>query len=109
MANEIRKIPKKTMIIIGSLIGLGIVSFILASAGKATKAKGILEQLEYKNVSKIRVYKTQEILNEEINVKGMRYNVSFFDNETGQECKGYIVKDYKHNVFKDLICKKATN
>jgi len=109
METEIRKIPKKTMIIIGSLIALGIISFILASAGKATKAKGILEQLGFKNVSKIRVYKTQEILNEEINIKGMRYNVSFFNNETNEKCKGYIVKDYKNNVFKDLLCKKATN
>lgn len=106
MEKEIRKLPKKTMIIIGSLIALGVISFILASAGKASKAKAILEQLGYSNVSKIRVYKTQEVLNEEINIKGMRYNVSFFNNATQEECKGFIVKDYKSNVFKDLLCKK---
>ena len=109
MANEIRKIPKKTMVIIGSLIALGIISFILASAGKVAKAKKILEQLEYTNISKIRVYRTQEILNEEINIKGMRYSVSFFNNETQQKCKGFIVKDYKNNLFEDLLCEKVTN
>lgn len=109
MSNEIRKLPKKTIIIIGSLIALGIISFILASAGKATKAKNILAQLGMEDVSKIRVYASQEILNEEINVKGMKYTVSFYNNTTSENCKGFIVKDYKNNVFKDLLCKKTNN
>jgi len=107
MENEVRKIPRRTMIIIGSLIALGVISFFLASAGKASKANKILAQLEFKNVSKVTVYADQEILNEEINVKGMKYTVSFFNNETNENCKGFIVKDYKNNVFKDLLCTKA--
>jgi len=109
MANEIRKIPKKTMIIISSLIALGIISFILAKATKATKATKILKELEYTNISQVRVYRTQEVLNEEINIKGIRYNVSFFNNDTQQKCKGFIVKDYKNNLFEDLLCEKVTN
>jgi len=109
MENEVRKIPKKTMIIIGSLIVLGIISFFLASAGKATKATKILATLGYENVSNVRVYATQEFLREDINVKGMKYTVSFFNNVTNEECKGFILKDYKKNVEKDLLCNKVNN
>lgn len=107
MENEIRKLPRKTIIIIGSLIALGIISFFLASAGKATKATKILAQLGLENVSNVRVYATQEFLREDINVKGMKYTVSFVNNKTNEECKGFILKDYKNNVEKDLLCKKV--
>ena len=109
METEVRKLPRKTIVTIGILIALGIISFFLATAGKATKATKILAQLGFENVSKVTVYADQEILNEEINVKGMKYTVSFFNNATNEDCKGFIVKDYKNNVFKDLLCKKENN
>ncbi len=109
MANEIRKLPKKTIIIIGALVVLGIISFFLASAGKASKASKILAQLGFENVSHVRVYATQEFLREDINVKGMKYTVSFVNNATKEECKGFVLKDYKNNVEKDLLCKKINH
>lgn len=102
---EIRKLPKKTAIWIGIIVVLGIISFIIASAGKATKATNILDQLGYSKVSNVKVYASQEFLREDINVKGMKYTVSFKDLSSGQECKGFILKDYKGNVEKDLLCK----
>lgn len=109
MEKEVRKLPKKTIIIIGVLIVLGIISFVLASAGKATKATKILAKLGIENVSNVKVYATQEFLREDINVKGMKYTVSFFNKDTNEECKGFILKDYKNNVEKDLLCSKVGN
>lgn len=106
METEIRKLPKKTIVIIVSLVVLGIISFFLASAGKATKAQKILTELGFEDVSHVRVYATQEFLREDINIKGMQYTVSFTNNKTKEECKGFILKDYKGNVEKDLLCKK---
>jgi hypothetical protein len=103
---EVRKIPKKTAIIIGSIIIFGVISFFLASAGKATKATKILKNLGYENITNVRVYASQEFLREDINVKGMKYTVSFTNNKTNEECKGFVLEDYKHNVEKDLLCKK---
>lgn len=103
---EVRQIPKKTYIYIGSIVVLGILSFFIASAGKATKASKILTLLGYESVQNIKVYATQEFLREDINVKGMRYTVSFNDLKTQEHCKGFILKDYKGNVEKDLICEK---
>ena len=59
---EIRKIPKKTSIIIGLIIVLGIMSFFLVSAGKAAKATKILNQLGIEDISDVTVYGTQEFL-----------------------------------------------
>ena len=80
--------------------------FFLVDFGKASKASKILEQLGYKNITSVQVYGTQEFLREDINVKGLRYTVKFIDKNTNEECKGYILKDLKNNVEKDLLCEK---
>ncbi len=106
MEPEIRKLPKKTVIMITTLVVVGILIFIIASAGKAVKVEQILQKLGYKDVSNITVYATQEFLREDINIKGMKYTVSFTNNQTKQKCKGFVLKDYKGNVEEDLLCKK---
>lgn len=106
METEVRKLPKKTKVYIYVLITLGVLSFFLVDFGKAVKASKVLHQLGYKDVSDIQVYATQEFLREDINVKGYKYTVKFVNNETNEECKGYILRDFKDNVEKDLLCKK---
>ena len=106
MEPEVRKLPKKTIIMIISIVILGIISFFIATAGKAVKAEKILAKLGYEDVSDITVYATQEFLREDINIKGLKYTVSFIDNNANKECKGFILQDYKGNVEKDLLCKK---
>ena len=109
MSTEIRKIPKKTSYFIGLIIVLGIVSFFLASVGKVTKATKILNKLGMQNITDVKVYASQEFLREDINVKGMKYTVSFTNLDTNEECKGFVLRDYKDNVEKDLLCKKRGN
>ena len=106
METEVRELPKKTKIYIYIIVVLGIISFFLVDFGKAAKASKILEQLGYKNISGVQVYGTQEFLREDINIKGYRYTVKFTNNDTNEECKGYILKDLKNNVEKDLLCEK---
>jgi hypothetical protein len=106
MEPEIRKLPKKTVIMIATVIIVGILIFIIASAGKAVKVEKILHKLGYTDVSGITVYATQEFLREDINVKGMKYTVSFTNNLKKEDCKGFVLKDYKGNVEEDLLCGK---
>lgn len=107
METEVRKLPRKTIVTIVLLVVFGIISFFLASAGKATKAQKILTKLGYEDVSAVTVYATQEFLREDINIKGMKYTVSFNNNKTQEHCKGFVLQDYKGNVEKDLLCKKG--
>jgi len=106
MSTEIRKIPKKTFVIIGILILFGIVTLFLVAAGKSSKATKILDTLGYKNVKDVKVYASHEFLREDINVKGYKHTVSFINLDTNEECKGFILKDFKRNVEKDISCKK---
>lgn len=102
---EVRPIPKKTYFFMGMIVVLGIVIFLLANQGKAIKATKILNKLGFTEVKDVTVYATQEFLREDINVKGLKYTVSFTNIQNNQECKGFILHDYKDNVEKDLICK----
>jgi len=108
MEPEVRKLPKKTIIYMVILGILGIVWFFLVAYGQSTKATNILYMLGYKNVSNVKVYAYHEFLREDTNTKGYKYTVSFTNNDTNEECKGFILKDFKKNVDKDLNCKKIT-
>jgi len=52
------------------------------------------------------VYANHQFLREDINVKGYKYTISFKNLKTNEECKGFVLKDFKRNVDKDLICTK---
>jgi queuine/archaeosine tRNA-ribosyltransferase len=105
MEPEIRKMPKKTVMLLTGMVILGILSFFAVIYGKTVKATKILTKLGYKNIANVHIYSTQEFLNETTNIKGMQYKVSFNDLDKNQECRGFIVRDLKNNVDKDLDCK----
>ena len=105
MEPEVRKMPKKTVILLSGMVVLGILSFFGVVYGKTIKATKILNKLGYTNIVNVHIYATQEFLNETTNIKGMQYKVSFKDLDKQQECRGFIVRDFKNNVEKDLDCK----
>ena len=106
METEVRKMPKKTVFIMIILIGLGIVWYFLVANGQAGKVTKILHKLGYDNVRDVKVYANHQFIRDDINVKGFKYTVSFVNLETNEECKGFVLKDFKKNVDKDLICTK---
>jgi len=106
METEVRKMPKKTVFIMIILIGLGVLWYFLVANGQAGKVTKILHKLGYDNVRDVTVYANHQFLREDINVKGYKYTVSFTDLKTNEKCKGFVLKDFKRNVDKDLICTK---
>jgi cell division septal protein FtsQ len=106
MENEVRKLPKKTIVIMIILGLLGLVWFIVVGYGQSVKAEKILDKLGYKNVSDVKVYANHQFVREDINVNGFKYTVSFTNLDANEKCKGFILKDFKQNVDKDLICQK---
>ena len=106
METEIRKLPKKTIFFVFTIIVLGVLSFFLVSNGQSTKVTKILNKLGYKSVTNVKVYANHQFIREDINVKGYKYTISFTNLETNEECKGFVLKDFKRNVDKDLLCTK---
>jgi cell division septal protein FtsQ len=106
METEVRRLPKKTIFFMFILIGLGMLTFFLVADGQANKVTKVLNKLGYKNVADVKVYANHQFIREDINVKGFKYTISFLNLDTNEECKGFVLKDFKKNVDKDLICTK---
>ena len=106
METEIRKMPKKTVFLMIVLIGLGILWYFLVANGQSNKVTKILHKLGYDKVVDVKVYANHQFLREDINVKGYKYTISFTDLTKNEKCKGFVLKDFKKNVDKDLICTK---
>jgi hypothetical protein len=109
METEVRKLPKKTIVIVVMLGLLGILWFFMVSYGQTSKVTKILDTLDYKNVTDVRVYAKHQFLREDINVKGFKYTISFINKDTNENCKGFVLKDFKRNVEKDITCTKVKN
>ena len=106
MENEVRKLPKKTVIYLTIMGIIGVLTIFIVSSGQSTKVERILSTTEYKNVSDVKVHANHQFLREDTNVKGIKYTVTFFNKDTNEECKGFVLKDFKRNVTTDLMCKK---
>jgi hypothetical protein len=102
---EVRAIPKKTFVYIGILLILGVLAIILVKDGKAQKVTKILTQLGYTNVTNVSVATKTKFINEDTNVNGFQYAVKFTNIATHQECRGFVIKDFKGVVAQDLDCK----
>jgi hypothetical protein len=106
METEIRKMPKKTIFFMIILTLLGIIWYFLVNYGQSNKVTKILHKLGYAKVMDVKVYANHQFLREDINVKGYKYTISFTNIQTNETCKGFVLKDFKKNVDKDLICTK---
>jgi hypothetical protein len=103
---EVRKISMKTFVYMGIIVLLGIIFFLVAQNGKNAKATEILKQLGYKNIKSIQVFAIHDFENIDTRIQGKKYSLRFKNVDTNEICKGFIIKDFKNNVDKDLLCKK---
>jgi len=106
MEPEVRKLPKKTIIYMTVIAIFGVLWFFMVSYGQTNKVTKILHTLGYKNIENVKVYANHEFLREDINVKGYKYTISFTNLDAKENCKGFVLKDFKKNVTKDLNCEK---
>ena len=103
---EVRKISTKTFIYMGIIVILGVIFFVIAQNGKDAKATQVLKQLGYKNISEVRVLTINDFENMDTRIQGKKYSLKFKNLDTNELCKGFIIRDFKNNVDKDLLCKK---
>ena len=105
METQTRPIPKKTYIIISILILLGIVFYFLTEYGKEQKAQRVLQETVHKNISNLSVATVHKYRNQDTNIEGFKYTVKFHDNDLDKDCRGFVWKDFKNNIMKDIECK----
>jgi hypothetical protein len=103
---KVRELPTKTYIYLCILIVAGILAIFIVKDGKSKKATKVLTQLGYLKVADVSVFKKTEFVNEDTNIRGFQYSLQFKDLTANKICKGWIVRDFKGKVAKDLECKK---
>ncbi|RXJ82301.1 hypothetical protein [Arcobacter sp. F2176] len=101
---EVRKIPRKSIIIIVVLIILAIVGYLLITLSRDAKITEVLSSLGYKNVSNVTVYNVSQVEDEETRIRSKLFKVGFTNEETKQECYGFI-NEHNGKFKKEIECK----
>ena len=74
---EVRKLPKKTIIIIVIMIAIITAGFLLITITKQLKMTEILNSLGYTNIDKVRVYNVSPVEDEVTKKRGELFKISF--------------------------------
>jgi hypothetical protein len=102
---EIRKLPRRTIIIISVLILAGIAVFTILKTLKQDKMTEILSTLGHSNIQKIEVINKLSVEDKETRYKSKVYKVRFYDNDINKTCIGFIHMGRYNKNTKDFDCK----
>jgi hypothetical protein len=104
---QVRRIPKKTFLLFGVIFILAGIIFGIRENTKTNKAVKILNSLGYKDISNVKVYTKKEFEDTNSRIQGYQYFVTFTNNTTSEDCRGFVLRDFKHKMDKDISCKKG--
>jgi hypothetical protein len=105
MENQIRRLPKKTIISITIIIVLGIAIFFLLKDLKEQKLTEILANIGNTNIKSLEVINKLNVEDKETRYTSTVYKVVFYDNDLKQTCIGFIHRNRNGNYTKDFDCK----
>lgn len=105
MENQIRRLPKKTIISITIIIVLGIAIFFLLKDLKEQKLTEILANIGNTNIKNLEVINKLNVEDKETRYTSTVYKVVFYDNDLKQTCIGFIHRNRNGNYTKDFDCK----
>ena len=104
---QVRQIPKKTVIWFGVMVVLAIGIYSVSENTRVHKAQYILDDQGYKNISNLKVYSKQKFEDPDTMIEGFQYFVKFRNNDTNQDCKGFVLRNFKNVMDKDIVCGKG--
>lgn len=105
MTNEVRRLPKKTVIIISVIIILAVGIFLTLKNLKEQKMTEIIATLNHKNIKDMEVINKLSVEDKETRYKSTVYKVRFFDNNLNKTCIGFIHIGKNRKYSKDFDCK----
>ena len=105
MNSQIRRLPKKTIIIIFIICIVALVTFLFLQFLKEQKITEILSTLGHKNISNVKVVNKLSVEDIQTKMKSSVYKVAFYDNDLKQTCMGFLHHERNNTYSKDLDCK----
>ena len=103
--HQVRRLPKKTVIIISILIALGFIIFYIIKDLKEEKLKEVLATIGHPNISQLKVINKLNVEDIQTKMKSSVYKVVFYDNDLKQTCMGFLHHERDNTYTKDLDCK----
>lgn len=103
---EVRKLPKKTIILLIVLTAIIVAGFIFIQITKSMKMEEVLKTLDHPNVSNVKVINKLSVEDKETKVKSTVFKVVFKDNDLNKECIGFVHRSNDGKRYtKDFDCK----
>lgn len=105
MSQEVRKLPKKTIIIIVIMTIIAFGAFLVLKNLKEQKLTEVVATLGHKNVQDMKVINKLSVEDKETRYKSKVFKVRFFDKDLNKTCIGFIHIGRNNHYTKDLDCK----
>lgn len=105
MSYEVRKLPKKTVIIISLIVSIAIVIFLVQKTLKEQRFAEILATLGHTNITELKIINKLNVEDVQTKLKSNVFKVKFFDKDLNQTCIGFLHKEKDDVYSKDFDCK----
>ncbi|XPS39779.1 hypothetical protein ACN2C3_09130 [Aliarcobacter butzleri] len=105
MSYEVRKLPKKTVIIISLIVSIAIVIFLVQKTLKEQRFAEILGTLGHTNITELKIINKLNVEDVQTKLKSNVFKVKFFDKDLNQTCIGFLHKEKDDLYSKDFDCK----
>ncbi|WP_323588526.1 hypothetical protein [Aliarcobacter butzleri] len=105
MSYEVRKLPKKTVIIISLIVSIAIVIFLVQKTLKEQRFAEILGTLGHTNITELKIINKLNVEDVQTKLKSNVFKVKFFDKDLNQTCIGFLHKEKDELYSKDFDCK----
>ena len=105
MSYEVRKLPKKTVIIISLIVSIAIVIFLVQKTLKEQRFAEILGTLGHTNITELKIINKLIVEDVQTKLKSNVFKVKFFDKDLNQTCIGFLHKEKDDLYSKDFDCK----
>ena len=105
MSYEVRKLPKKTIVIITIRCFVAFVIFFVLKFLKEQKIGEILANIGHKNITNVKVVSKLNVEDMQTKMKSSVFKVVFFDKDLNQTCMGFLHHERDGSYTKDFDCK----
>lgn len=102
---KVRKLPKKTLVLITIMALICIVGFVFIQQTKSMKMEEILNSLGHKNVKNVKVINKLNTEDRETKVNSTVFKVVFDDIDLKKECIGFVIRSNRGKYSEDIDCK----
>ena len=102
--HQVRRLPKKTVIVISILIVLAFAIFYIIQDLKEKKITEILATIGHTNITQLKVVNKLNVEDKETRYQSSVFKVIFYDNDLKQSCIGFIHQERNEQYTKDLNC-----